>query len=155
LNVRWYAGSDHAGFTLKEQLVALLRGLGDEVVDLGTNSLDSVDYPDYAAAVGREVAGDRGSMGLLVCGTGIGVAIAANKIAGVRAATVSDWFSAQATRAHNDANVVAFGARVVGPGVAEAALRVFRDTPFEGGRHQRRVDKIVALDGNRGSGSSG
>jgi ribose 5-phosphate isomerase B len=148
LNVRWYAGSDHAGFGLKQQLVTLLRDLGDEVTDLGTDSLDSVDYPDYAASVGRHVAAERGSFGLLVCGTGIGVAIAANKIAGVRAATVTDWFTAQATRAHNDANVVAFGARVVGPGVAEAALRVFRDTPFEGGRHQRRVDKIRALDGS-------
>ena len=118
--MRWYAGSDHAGFALKESLVALLRGLGDEVRDLGTDSGDSVDYPDYAAAVGRAVVADPGSLGLLVCGTGIGIAIAANKVHGVRAATVNDWFSAQATRAHNDANVIALGARVVGAGVAEA-----------------------------------
>ncbi len=143
--MKWYAGSDHAGFLLKQQLVAALRELGDEVTDLGTDSKDSVDYPDFGEAVARKVVEDRGSFGLLVCGTGIGISMAANKIAGVRAAVVTDSFTAQATRSHNDANVICFGERVVGPGVAAEALRVFRATEFEGGRHQRRVDKIDAL----------
>ena len=140
--MKWYAGSDHAGFALKSQLVGVLRGLGDEVVDLGTHGEASVDYPDFAAKVGRAVAGEGGTHGLLVCGTGIGMAMAANKIPGVRAAVVTDEFTARMTRAHNDANVIAVGARVVGPGVAEQALRVFRDTAFEGGRHAKRVAKI-------------
>ncbi len=144
--MKWYAGSDHAGFAMKEQLVALLRGLGDEVTDLGTTGLDSVDYPDFGEAVGRAVVADPGTRGLLVCGTGIGISIAANKVRGVRAAVVADAFTAHATRAHNDANVIAFGARVVGIGVAANALEIFRSTEFEGGRHQRRVDKIAAID---------
>ncbi len=144
--MKWYAGSDHAGFGLKSKLVALLRELGDEVEDLGTDSADSVDYPDFGAKVGRAVAADPDAKGLLVCGTGIGIAMAANKIPGVRAAVVTDDFTAAATRAHNDANVISFGERVVGPGVAERALKTFRDTPFEGGRHERRVGKINALD---------
>jgi ribose 5-phosphate isomerase B len=120
--------------------------MGDEVVDVGTHSEESVDYPDFGARVGREVAGAEGALGLVVCGTGIGISIAANKVAGVRAALVTDAFTAQAARAHNDANVIAFGARVTGPGVAEQALKVFRDTPFEGGRHRQRVAKIQGLE---------
>ncbi len=145
--MKWYAGSDHAGWELKKLLIARLQELGDEVVDLGTDSADSVDYPDYGAAVARRVAAEDGAFGLLVCGTGVGIAIAANKIAGVRAAVVTDAFTARATRAHNDANVIALGARVIGAGVAEEALLAFRDTEFEGGRHQRRVGKITALEG--------
>jgi ribose 5-phosphate isomerase B len=145
--VKWFAGSDHAGVTLRRQLVEALRKIGDEVEDLGTTGEQSVDYPDYGAAVGRAVASSGGqARGLIVCGTGIGISIAANKVPGVRAALVHDAFTAQAARAHNDANIVAFGARVTGPGVAESALRVFRDTPFEGGRHAGRVAKITALD---------
>jgi ribose 5-phosphate isomerase B len=146
LIVKWYAAADHAGHGLKQILVERLRGLGDEVEDLGTNSDDSVDYPDYGASVGRQVAAEPGAFGLLVCGTGIGVAIAANKIPGVRAAVVTDGFTARAARGHNDANVLALGARVMGVGVAEDALLMFRDTPFEGGRHARRVEKIAALE---------
>jgi len=144
--MRWYAGSDHAGLPLKRVLVGVLTALGDEVVDLGTDSEASVDYPHYGAEVGRAVAGDPAARGLVVCGTGIGISIAANKVPGVRAAVVHDTFTAQMARAHNDANVVAMGARVVGPGVAEAAIRAFRDTVFEGGRHQRRIDQLGALD---------
>jgi ribose 5-phosphate isomerase B len=145
--VRWFAGADHAGVGLKDQLVALLRGLGDEVEDLGTHGDASVDYPDFGAAVGRAVAGaGGGALGLVVCGSGIGITIAANKIAGVRAALVHDEFTAEAARAHNDANVVGLGARVTGPGVAEAALRRFRATPFAGGRHAGRVAKLGALE---------
>jgi ribose 5-phosphate isomerase B len=144
--MKWFAGSDHAGLALKRQLIDVLRGLGDEVEDVGTLTEASVDYPDFGAAVGRAVVGAAGSRGLVVCGTGIGISIAANKVDGVRAALVHDPYTAAMARAHNDANVVALGARVVGPGVAEAALRAFRDTGFEGGRHGGRVDKINALE---------
>jgi ribose 5-phosphate isomerase B len=145
--MKWYAGSDHAGFPLKKHLVAVLRELGDEVVDVGTNDESSVDYPNFGGEVGRRVAADPAARGLIVCGTGIGISIAANKVPGVRAALVHDSFTAEMSRAHNDANVIALGARVVGIGVAEHALAVFRKTQFEGGRHQRRVDQLSALDG--------
>ena len=145
--MRWFIGADHAGFGLKRHLVELLRGLGDEVVDLGTDSEQSVDYPDYGAAVGRAVASARTpTLGLIICGTGIGISIAANKVPGVRAAVCTEAFAATASRAHNDANVLALGARVIGAGVAESCLRAFRDTAFEGGRHARRVAKLSALD---------
>ena len=145
--MRWFVGSDHAGFGLKRHLVELLRGLGDEVVDLGTDSEQSVDYPDFGAAVGRAVASARtATLGLVICGTGIGISIAANKVPGVRAAVCTEAFAATAARAHNDANVLALGARVIGAGVAESCLRAFRDTPFEGGRHARRVAKLATLD---------
>ncbi len=142
---RWFVGADHAGLELKNDLVAMLRDLGDEVEDCGTHTDESVDYPDFAAAVCKRVAGG-GGLGLLVCGTGIGIAIAANKVNGIRAATVTCPFSARATRQHNNANVIAMGARVIGAGVARDCLSAFRDAEFEGGRHQRRVDKISALE---------
>jgi ribose 5-phosphate isomerase B len=144
--VKWYAGADHAGYALKGALIGTLRALGDEVVDLGTASDASVDYPDYAERVARAVAENRDGYGLLVCGTGIGMAIAANKVAGVRAAVVTDPFTAEMARAHNDANVLALGARVTSPEVAEQATQVFRATEFAGGRHDARVKKINALD---------
>jgi ribose 5-phosphate isomerase B len=151
--MRWFAGSDHAGLPLRRLLVAALRGWGDEVTDLGTDDEASVDYPDYGAAVGRAVAAAGGDVrGLIVCGTGIGISIAANKVPGVRAALVHDDYTAAMARRHNDANVIALGARVVGAGVAEAALRVFRDTAFEGGRHARRVAKIDELEMGAGGG---
>jgi ribose 5-phosphate isomerase B len=143
---RWIVGADHAGLELKNYLVNVLRNLGDEVEDLGTHSADSVDYPDYAAQVSRKVAAGEGR-GLLVCGTGIGMAMAANRVPGVRAAVVTDAFTARATRAHNDANIMAVGQRVIGAGVAEEALKAFRETAFEGGRHQRRVDKMEKVGG--------
>jgi ribose 5-phosphate isomerase B len=150
--MRWIVGADHAGLLLKGHLVAFLRSLGDEVEDLGTHTADSVDYPDYARQVAERVAAGE-ERGLLVCGTGIGMAMTANKVPGVRCAVVTDHFTAGATRAHNDANVMAIGQRVVGAGIAEDALRAFRDTPFEGGRHQRRVDKIEgAAAGVKGQG---
>lgn len=142
---RWIVGADHAGLELKNHLVGVLRALGDDVEDIGTHSADSVDYPDYAAEVARRVAAGEGR-GLLVCGTGIGMAMTANKVPGVRAAVVTDAFTARATRAHNDANVMAVGQRVIGAGVAEEALKAFRETAFEGGRHQRRVDKIARAE---------
>lgn len=144
--MRWIVGSDHAGLALKRGLIEQLRAWGDEVDDVGAYDEQSVDYPDFGAAVGRAVAADPAARGLVVCGTGIGISIAANKIAGVRAAVVHDGFTAEMARKHNDANVIAIGARVVGPGVAEDALRRFRDTAFEGGRHARRVSKLDELD---------
>ncbi len=151
--IKWYAGSDHAGFGLKQHLVAQLRALGDEVVDIGTTGeagsvtvAASVDYPAFGAEVGRRVAADPGARGLVICGSGIGISIAANKVPGVRCALVHDGFTAEAARAHNDANVIAMGARVVGTGVAEHALAIFRGTGFAGGRHLRRVEQLGALD---------
>ena len=145
--MRWFVGSDHAGFGLKRHLIEILRSLDDEVIDVGTNSEESVDYPDFGAAVGRAVASARQpTLGLVICGTGIGISIAANKVPGVRAAVCTEAFAATAARAHNDANVLALGARVIGAGVAESCLRAFRDTGFEGGRHARRVAKLATLD---------
>ncbi|HET6613858.1 MAG TPA: ribose 5-phosphate isomerase B [Kofleriaceae bacterium] len=146
--MKWYAGADHAGRRLKDRLVEHLRALGDQVEDLGTGGDDSVDYPDFAALVGARVAAGDG-LGLLVCGTGTGMAIAANKVAGVRAAVATDAYSAALSRSHNDANVLALGERVVGIGVAESAVDAFRGTAFEGGRHARRVAKITALERRR------
>ncbi|HUY30824.1 MAG TPA: ribose 5-phosphate isomerase B [Acidimicrobiales bacterium] len=140
------AGSDHAGFALKQQLAELLAGAGHEVLDLGTGSEEPVDYPDFGAAVGRAVARGDAALGVCVCGTGIGIAIAANKVDGVRAAVVHDVTSARLAREHNDANVVCFGSRVVGPLVAADALDAFLAASFAGGRHQRRVDKIGILE---------
>jgi ribose 5-phosphate isomerase B len=145
--VRWYAGSDHAGFRLKDALVAALRGLGDEVVDLGAaDGTTRVDYPDFGARVARAVVAEPGRFGLCVCGTGIGISIAANKVTGARAALATDPYSARMARQHNDANVVCLGERVVGIGLGEDIVRAFRDAGFEGGRHQLRVDQITALD---------
>ncbi len=142
-------GSDHAGYHLKETIKSQLAASGVEIDDVGTTSDASVDYPDYAAAVARSVASGASDRGILVCGTGIGMEIAANKIDGVRAASVEGLESARLSREHNDANVLTLGARITPPDLALAIVRTFLDTPFEGGRHQRRVDKIMALQGAR------
>jgi len=134
--------ADHAGFPLKQELRERLAADGHEVSDFGTQNTESTDYPDYATLVAREVAAGRADRGVLVCSTGIGMAIAANKVAGVRAAPVTDLDTARLSREHNDANVLALGARIVAPPLAEAILAVFLDTPFEGGRHERRVAKL-------------
>ena len=139
-------GADHAGFRLKERLVRLLEAGGHQVDDRGTSSEESVDYPEFAAAVAAAVAAGEAERGILVCGTGIGVAIAANKVGGIRAATCNDLFTAEMARAHNDANVLTLGARVVGEGVAEGIVERFLTTGYEAGRHQRRVEKIHALE---------
>jgi len=149
--MKWYAGSDHAGLPLRQHLVEWLRGLGDTVEDLGTHDTASVDYPSYGAEVGRRVAADPEARGLVVCGTGIGISIAANKVPGVRCALVHDAFTGQLAREHNDANVIALGARVVGTGVAESAVAAFRAAAFAAGRHTRRVDQLGELD-RRGAG---
>jgi ribose 5-phosphate isomerase B len=139
-------GSDHAGLRLKEELKKHLEEKGITVHDVGTHSNESCDYPDYAVQVARAVAAHEADFGLLVCGTGIGMAMTANKIAGIRAASVSDTFSAHASREHNDANVLCVGERVVGVGLAKDILDAFLGAEFQGGRHVGRVAKIQALD---------
>ncbi len=135
--------ADHAGVALKAMLSGELEALGYRVVDLGTNSADSVDYPDYAKAVAEAIENDRAKWGVLVCGSGIGMGMAANRHPKIRAAVVHDALSARLARQHNDANVLALGARLVGDEVAKDAARVFFATPFEGGgRHERRVAKL-------------
>lgn len=140
-------GADHAGFQLKNRLRDLLTRLGHEALDFGTNAADSVDYPDFAERVGTAVSAGVAERGLLVCGTGIGMAIAANKVHGVRAACCNNLFNVHLARAHNDANVLTLGAREVAAEHAEVILETFLDTPYEGGRHERRVEKIRALEG--------
>jgi ribose 5-phosphate isomerase B len=134
--------SDHAGFDLKEILKSDLQAAGYAVLDLGTNSTASVDYPDYGVAMGEVIASGKAGRGVLVCGSGIGISIAANRNPRVRAVLVHDTTSARLSRAHNDANVVAFGQRLIGVEVAREALKVFLDTAFEGGRHSGRVAKL-------------
>jgi ribose 5-phosphate isomerase B len=134
--------SDHAGFDLKEILKRDLQSAGHEVLDLGTGSTESVDYPDFGKAMGEAIASGKAARGVLVCGTGIGISIAANRNPEVRAAVVHDTTSARLAREHNDANVVAFGQRVIGVEVAREALQVFLKTGWEGGRHARRVEKL-------------
>jgi ribose 5-phosphate isomerase B len=134
--------SDHAGFDLKEILKRDLQEAGHDVLDLGTNSTASVDYPDFGNAMAEAIASGRAGSGVLVCGTGIGISIASNRNPRVRAAVVHDATSARLSREHNDANVVAFGARLIGAEVAREALKVFLKTSFEGGRHAARVAKL-------------
>jgi ribose 5-phosphate isomerase B len=141
--------NDHAGVALKEEIKKLLDERGLSYKDFGTNTTDSVDYPEFGAAAGRAVASGECELGIIICGTGIGISIAANKIKGVRAANCTNCFMAEMTRRHNDANILALGARVVGPGLALKIVETFLDTPFEGGRHQRRVDLISALENAR------
>ncbi|SMF21322.1 ribose 5-phosphate isomerase B [Tistlia consotensis] len=136
--------SDHAGFALKTLLADELRALGYQVLDLGTDSGESVDYPDFGRALAETIAAGRAERGLVVCGTGIGISIAANRNPAVRAALCHDTTSARLCREHNDANVLALGARLIGDEVAKDCLRVFLGTAFAGGRHQRRVDKLGA-----------
>lgn len=140
--MRWVIACDHAGLPLKIELLKVFAALGIDVEDFGTHTTESVDYPDYAHRVARAIAEGRFDRGVLVCGTGIGVSIAANRHRGVRAALCADTFSARMARAHNDANLLCLGARTVGPGLAEEILRTFIATEFAGGRHQRRIDKL-------------
>jgi len=139
-------GADHAGYALKTILIAHLQAQGIEVLDFGTHGPDAVDYPDYARAVAEAVARGEADYGVLICGTGIGMSITANKVPGIRAAAVSDVYTAKMSRAHNNANILCLGGRVVGPGLAQEILDVWLRTPFEGGRHERRIAKIRALE---------
>lgn len=141
-----YLGADHGGFELKEAIKQHLLGQGYEVEDCGTHSAKSVDYAPIAQATCEKLLADEGSLGILCCGTGIGISMAANKVHGIRAACCSDYFSAKYTRLHNNANVLCMGGRVVGAGLACELVDVFLNTEFEGGRHQRRVDQITAIE---------
>lgn len=139
-------GSDHAGYDLKSHLVTFLTGFGHEVDDRGTHSTESVDYPEICADVGRTVVAGDVDWGIVLGGSGQGEQLAANKVRGVRAALCNCLYTARMAREHNDANVLSMGARVVGTGVAEEVVRIFLTQPFEGGRHQRRVDQITELE---------
>lgn len=146
MNMKVAIASDHGGFNLKTEIVSLLEELGYEFQDFGCHSTDSVDYPDYAQVVAEKVAKGEFDRGILVCGTGIGMSIAANKVPGIRCALVHDAFSARATREHNDSNILAMGERVIGPGLAREIVQIWLTTPFAGGRHERRVQKIGQLE---------
>ncbi len=140
--MRFYIATDHAGVLIKDDVKKILENMGHEVIDLGTDSEERVDYPDFAHKLSKEVLKDKGSFGILICGTGIGMSLAANKHKGIRAALCHDAYTAQMARAHNDANVLCFGQRVVGLGVIESMIKAWCETKFEGGRHENRVKKI-------------
>ncbi|WP_298705886.1 ribose 5-phosphate isomerase B [uncultured Veillonella sp.] len=139
-------GADHGGFHLKEAIKPVLDELGIEYEDFGTHSEESVDYPDISAPVAQAVAAGTFDRGILICGTGIGIGIAANKVPGIRAALCHDTFSAHASREHNNANILTMGERVIGPGLASDIVKIWLTTDFEGGRHERRIAKISALE---------
>ena len=140
--MKYYIATDHAGVVIKESVKKMVQDLGHEIIDLGPSSKERVDYPDYAHKLANAVLEDPNSFGILICGTGIGMSLAANKHHGIRAALCHDAYTAEMARAHNDANVLCFGERVVGIGVIESILKTWNRTKFEGGRHAGRVAKI-------------
>ncbi len=140
--MKFYIATDHAGFAIKEDVKKIVKDLGYEIEDLGTNSNERVDYPDFAHKLSRAVLNESGSFGILICGTGIGMSLAANKHKGIRAALCHDSYTAKMAREHNDANVLCFGQRVVGLGVIESIIKAWCESKFEGGRHAKRVEKI-------------
>ncbi|MEI8239758.1 MAG: ribose 5-phosphate isomerase B [Actinomycetota bacterium] len=144
-------GADHAGYELKQHLIDVLQREGHEVLDHGTHSTESVDYPPICAAVGRTVRDGGADLGIVVGGSGQGEQLAANKVHGVRAALCNDLYTARLARDHNDANVLSMGGRVVGVGLAEEILHIFLTTPFAGGRHQRRVDQLMNIEAEEAS----
>ena len=139
-------GCDHGGYAMKEDIKKQLEGLGHEVKDCGTYSTESCDYPIFGEAAARAVASGECEYGIVVCTTGIGISIAANKVKGIRACCCSDSFSCEYTRRHNDANALCMGGRVVGPGLACQLVDLFLNTPFEGGRHEKRIAKLMAIE---------
>lgn len=141
-----FVGSDHGGFELKAAVLELLRKREIECADLGTDGSHSVDYPDFAAKVASAVSSGEAELGILICGTGIGMSISANKFPGVRAALVHDQFTAQMSREHNNANILVMGGRVLSPEQGQKMVETWLDAEFEGGRHQNRLDKIAALE---------
>lgn len=145
--MKFYIGTDHAGLDLKNFTAELLRAKGHEVVDLGPFDKNRVDYPDFAVKVCESVLKDPGTQGILICGSGIGMSMTANRFHGIRAALAHDAYTAKMGRAHNDANVLCFGERVVGQGVAESIVDAWLEAEFEGGRHCGRVEKIEAVEG--------
>ena len=140
--MKFYIATDHAGYALKAYVKEYVLSLGHQIIDLGPDSADRVDYPDFAKKCANKVVEDKGSFGILICGTGIGISIADNKVPGIRAALCHDTYTAKLTRQHNDANILCFGERVVGKGVIEDMISAFCDTEFEGGRHAGSVGKI-------------
>lgn len=141
-------GSDHAGLDLKNHINELLQNKGMEIADFGTYSYDRTDYPLYAAKVAKAVAGNEYDRGILICGTGVGISIAANKVDGIRAVVCSDCYSAKLSREHNDTNILALGSRVVGPDLAAMIVEIWLSTDYEGQRHQKRIDMISKLENN-------
>jgi len=137
---------DHGGFELKEELKSFLKSTGVEPIDMGSFNEESVDYPDFGVLVAEKVSRGEMERGILICGTGIGMSIVANKFPGVRAALANDLYSARCSREHNDANILVIGGRIIGRGMALEIVKVWLSTPFAGGRHQRRIDKIKALE---------
>jgi ribose 5-phosphate isomerase B len=137
---------DHGGYELKEELKAFLEFLGVEPIDMGTFNEDSVDYPDFGILVAEKVSQGELEKGILICGTGIGMSIVANKFPKIRAALVNDLYSSRCSREHNDANILIVGGRIVGKGLAKEIVKIWLETPFAGGRHQRRLEKIKALE---------
>jgi ribose 5-phosphate isomerase B len=144
-------GSDHAGYALKQHLIGLLTNQGHDVLDRGTHSTESCDYPPICAAVGRDVRDGRADLGIVLGGSGQGEQLAANKVRGVRAALCNDLYTARMARSHNDANVLSMGARVVGEGLADEIVAVFLGTAFEGGRHERRVAQLAEIEAEEAS----
>lgn len=141
--------SDHGGVNLKERIKLHLEARGFEVVDYGTNSTDSVDYPDYGKKLAMAIVSKEVEYGVAICGTGIGISLAANKVEGIRCANVSDTFSARMAKMHNNCQMIALGERTVGPGLAMELVDAFLDSEFEGGRHEIRVSKIMAIESSR------
>ena len=139
-------GNDHSALELKAEIIEFLKEKGHEVVDYGTNSPESCDYPKYGEMVARAVVAKEVELGILICGTGLGISLAANKVKGIRAAVCSEPFTAKLSRAHNNCNILAFGARVVGSELAKMIVDTWLNTEFEGGRHQRRVDMIMEIE---------
>ena len=137
-----YIATDHAGYAVKAYVKDIVTDMGHDIIDLGPDSADRVDYPDFAKKCTEAVVSNPGSFGILICGTGIGMSIAANKVSGIRAGLCHDHYTAKLTRLHNDANILCFGERVVGKGVIEDMLEAFFNTDFEGGRHATRIGKI-------------
>ncbi|HUL28861.1 MAG TPA: ribose 5-phosphate isomerase B [Thermodesulfobacteriota bacterium] len=140
---------DHGGFELKEELKAFLKSLGTEPIDMGSFSEESVDYPDFGALLAKKVSQGQLERGILICGTGIGMSMVANKFPRVRAALANDLYSSRCSREHNDANILVIGGRIVGKGLAKEIVKVWLETPFAGGRHKRRLEKIEALEKER------
>ena len=148
--MRISVGSDHRGVAMRQKIIDLLERLGQEVIDVGANSEKAVDYPDIAAAVARRVSCGEADRGILICGTGLGMSIAANKFPGVRAAPCHDDLTAELSRRHNDLNVLCLSGDVVGEKIVDRLVEIWLATPFEGGRHARRIDKICSMEGSNG-----
>lgn len=139
-------GCDHGGYVLKQSVMDTLCELGAEVVDFGCNSTESVDYPEYGQKVAKAVASGECDLGVVMCGTGIGISISANKVKGIRCAVVTNTFMAEATKKHNNANIIALGGRVISPDEAKEIVKAWYTAEFEGGRHQRRIDMITSIE---------